>query len=206
MNYLDKRDNADIIESIRRRYILKGTAFVLLSALILVFFYVYAYDYFAERLSSVSAIAAIVLFLGGLFVLMGLHKDVFDRSWEGEILSVKSQMERSKKENVAANNKNVSVSRHVILEEYITLTVNLGHDLLIYKRPAAELSRFKKGDRVRRVRGTRYLQACRRESTIRDCVMCGAIIRESGNECPHCHMSLVKFDPPRSWGERRDKG
>ena len=205
MKYLDKETNADIIRAVIRRYVIKGSAFVLLSTVILVFFYVYAFDYFAERLSSVSAIAAIVLFLGGLFVLMGLHKDVFDRSWEGEILSIKSQMERSKKENVAANNKTVSVSRHVILEEYITLTVNLGHDLLIYKRPAAELSRFKKGDRVRRVRGTRYLQACRRESTIRDCVMCGAIIRESGNECPHCHMSLVKFDPPASWGERRDK-
>ena len=206
MKYLDKRDNADIIRAVIRRYVIKGSVFVLLSTVILVFFYVYAFDYFAERLSSVSAIAAIVLFLGGLFVLMGLHKDVFDRSWEGEILSIKSQMERSKKENVAANNKTISVNRHVILEEYITLTVNLGHDLLIYKRPAAELSRFKKGDRVRRIRGTKYLQAIRPDNTLRDCVMCGAIIRESGNECPHCHMSLVKFDPPRSWGERRDKG
>ena len=164
MKYLNKETNADIIRTVTKRYIIKGAVFVLLSAVILAFFYVYAFDYFAERLSSVSAIAAIVLFLGGLFVLMGLHKDVFDRSWEGEILSIKSQMERSKKENVAANNKTVSVNRHVVLEEYITLTVNLGHDLLIYKRPAAELSRFKKGDRVRRVRGTKYLQACRRDN------------------------------------------
>ena len=67
--------------------------------------------------------------------------------------------------------------------------------VLHWDRPAAELSRFQVGDRLRHIRNTRYLQACRKNSTVRDCVMCGALVRESGSECPQCHMSLVKFDP-----------
>ena len=196
MKYLNKETNADIIRTVTKRYIIKGAVFVLLSAVILAFFYVYAFDYFAERLSPISAAAAVLLFVGGLFVLMKLHKDVFDKSWEGEITSIKSH------EVKRGMHTSLLVAKD--MQEYLTFTINLGYDMLILERPATELARFKKGDRLRHIRGTPYLQAIRRNSDTCDCVMCGAIVRESGDTCPHCHMSLVKFDPPRAWGKKEE--
>lgn len=195
MDYLDKRDNADIIEHIRRRYFLKGTAFVFLAAVMLVFFYVYAYDYFADRLGAVNGVLAILLGVAIPFFLLKLHKDVLDKSWEGEIVARRSHLVRSRSENVGVN-KRGTVVRGMIMLEYLTLTVDTGKSVVIVDRPADELARFNIGDRLRHIKGTKYLQACRHDSTNRDCVMCGCIVRESGNECPHCNISLVKFDLP----------
>ena len=196
MKYLNKETNADIIRTIIRRYIGKGIAFILLAAAILVFFYVYAYDYFADRLGEINGLLAIPLGVAIPFFLLKLHKDVFDKSWEGEITSIKSH------EVKRGMHTSLLVAKD--MQEYLTFTINLGYDMLILERPATELARFKKGDRLRHIRGTPYLQAIRRNSDTCDCVMCGAIVRESGDTCPHCHMSLVKFDPPRAWVKKEE--
>ena len=185
MNYLDKRDNRDIIEKIRRRYFVKGIACAFLSLGVLIFFYLYAYAYFADRLGAVNGVMACILGMALPFFLLKLHKDLFDRSWEGVITGLKTHL-------VAKSRVGIRVPS---VYEYIILTVRTENDIITVDRPAAELSRFQVGDRLRHIRNTRYLQACRKNSTVRDCVMCGALVRESGSECPQCHMSLVKFDP-----------
>ena len=185
MKHLDKRDNADIIKRIRRRYFLKGSACVFLALIVLVFFYLYAYAYFADRLGTVNGVMACLIGMAAPFFLLKLHKDVFDRSWEGTITGLKTHL-------VAKSRVGIRVPN---ITEYIILTVHTKNDIITVDRPAAELSRFQVGDRLRHIRNTRYLQACRKNSTVRDCVMCGALVRESGSECPQCHMSLVKFDP-----------
>ena len=48
MKYLDRRDNRDIIEYIRRRYFIKGSVCAFLSLGVLIFFYLYGFAYFAE--------------------------------------------------------------------------------------------------------------------------------------------------------------
>jgi hypothetical protein len=184
MKYLDKRDNADIIEHIRRRYFLKGSACVFLALIVLVFFYLYAYAYFADRLGTVNGVMACILGMAAPFFLLKLHKDVFDRSWEGTITGLKTHLVAK----VTAGRVRVPT-----IHEYIILTVRTENDIITVDRPAAELSRFGVGDRLRHIKGTKYLQACRKNSSRRDCVMCGALVRESGSECPQCHMSLVKF-------------
>ena len=193
MKYLDRRDNADIIKRIKRRYILKGTAFVLLAAVILVFFYIYAYNYFADRLGAINGLLAIPLGVVIPFFALKLHKDIFDKSWEGTISSLKSHV---------VGKASVANRSESAVQEYLVLTVHTGNDVIIIDQPATYLNRFKVGDRLRHIKGTKYMQACRKDSTVRDCVMCGCIVRESGNECPHCHLSLVKFDPPASWAKK----
>ena len=183
MNYLDKRDNRDIIEKIRRRYFVKGIACAFLSLGVLIFFHLYAYAYFADRLGTVNGVMACILGMALPFFLLKLHKDLFDRSWEGVITGLKTHL-------VAKSRVGIRVPS---VYEYIILTVRTENDIITVDRPAAELSRFQVGDRLRHIRNTRYLQACRKNSTVRDCVMCGALVRESGSECPQCHMSLVKF-------------
>ncbi len=186
MMYLDKRDNRDIIEYIQRRYFIKGSACAFLSLGVLIFFYVYGYSYFAVRMGDVGAVVITLVCLGLPFFALGIHKEIFDRSWEGEIVSMKSHLVNK---SGAANR--VAVSIH----EYICLAVNTGNDIVTVDRPVSYLSRFRKGDRLRHIKGTKYLQSCR-PSGVRDCVMCGCIVRESGNECPHCGFSLVKFELP----------
>ena len=195
MNYLDKRDNRDIIEQIRRRYILKSIAFILIAAVVLIFFCEYAYAYFADRLGTVNGVMACLIGMAAPFFLLKLHKELLDRSWEGTITGLKTHLVPK----VTAGRVRVPT-----IHEYIILTVRTENDILTIDRPAAELSRFGVGDRLRHIKGTPYLQACRKNSSRRDCVMCGCLVREGGNECPHCHMSLVKFDPPKEWKKTED--
>ena len=182
MKYLDKRDNADIIEYIRRRYFIKGSACAFLSLGVLIFFYLYGFAYFAERMGEIGAAIITPVCLALPFFALKLHKDVFDKSWEGEIVSLKTHLVSK-----------ATGTRTFITREHICFTVRTEKDILLCDRPAAELARFGIGDRLRHIKGTKYLQSLRKNG-VRDCVMCGAIIRESGNTCPHCGFSLVKFD------------
>ena len=75
MKYLDKRDNADIIEHIRRRYFLKSSACVFLALIVLVFFYLYAYAYFADRLGTVNGVMACLIGMALPFFLLKLRYD-----------------------------------------------------------------------------------------------------------------------------------
>ena len=193
MNCLDKRDNRDIIEKIRRRYFVKGIACAFLSLGVLLFFYLYAYAYFADRLGTVNGVMACILGMALPFFLLKLHRDIFDRSWEGVITGLKTHLVGKMGAKVGVSKVTRSSVRGTVIEEYIILTVRTENDIVTVDRPAAELSRFQVGDRLRYIKGTRYLQACRKNSAMRDCVMCGALVRESGSECPQCGMSLVKF-------------
>lgn len=183
MNYLDKRDNRDIIEHIQKRYFIKGTVCAFLSMGVLIFFYLYAYAYFADRLGVVNGVLACLLGMALPFFLLGLHREIFDRSWEGELVSLKTHL--------VARGYGGKVPH---IYEYIILTVRTENDIVTVDRPARELSRFKVGDRLRHIRGTKYYQALRKDSSMRDCVMCGCLVRESGSDCPHCGFSLVKFE------------
>jgi len=193
MIYLDRRDNRDIIEKIQRRRIIKGFACAFLSMGVLIFFYLYAFAYFSERLGDVNAVLACLIGMALPFFLLKLHKELFDRSWEGEVVSRKSHLVRSNRANVGVNQRGTTV-RGMIMLEYLIITVDTGSSVVTVDRPADELARFNIGDRLRHIAGTKYLQACRRGSTLRDCVMCGCLVRESGSDCPHCGMSLVKFE------------
>ena len=191
MKYLDKRDNRDIIEAIQRRYFVKGVACAFLSLGVLLFFYLYAYAYFADRLGTVNGVMACILGMATPFFLLKLHKDVFGRSWEGVILT--RQTRTIREAGTRFNKLTRTASLRTKYRDDIILTVRTENDIVTVDRPAAELSRFQVGDRLRYIKGTRYLQAYRKNSTVRDCVMCGALVRESGSECPQCGMSLVKF-------------
>lgn len=191
MKYLDKRDNRDIIEAIQRRYFVKGVACAFLSLGVLIFFYLYAYAYFADRLGTVNGVMACILGMATPFFLLKLHKDVFGRSWEGVILTRQTRTIRAA--GTRFNKLTRTASLRTKYRDDIIFTVRTENDIVTVDRPAAELSRFQVGDRLRYIKGTRYLQACRKNSAMRDCVMCGALVRESGSECPQCGMSLVKF-------------
>jgi len=193
VKYLDKRDNRDIIEHIQRRYFIKGSACAFLSLGVLIFFYVYGYAYFADRMGAVNGIAACILGMVTPFFLLKLHKDVFDRSWEGKITSRKIIGISSA--GTRFNKLTRSAEFRTSVRQYVTLTVHTENDIITLHRSAAELARFGAGERLRHIKGTKYLQACR-PNGVRDCVMCGCIVRESGNECPHCGFSLVKFKLP----------
>ncbi len=195
MKYLDKRDNADIIEYIRRRYFLRGSACAFLSLGVLIFFYVYAYAYFADRMGAVNGVFACILGMATPFFVLKLHKDVFDKSWEGKIVSRKIREVSASGGGTYINKTTGKGEYSSATKQYITLTVHTGTDVIILDRPAKELARFGEGERLRHIKGTKYMQAYRKNGA-RDCVMCGAIIRESGDECPHCGFSLVKFDLP----------
>ena len=195
MKYLDKRDNRDIIEYIQRRYFIKGSACAFLSLGVLIFFYVYGYAYFADRMGAVNGIAACILGMVTPFFLLKLHKDVFDRSWEGKIISRKIREVSASGGGTYVNKITGKPGYSSATKQYITLTVHTDKDVIILDRPGKELARFGAGERLRHIKGTKYLQACR-PSGVRDCVMCGAIIREDGNTCPHCGFSLVKFELP----------
>ena len=191
MKYLDKRDNRDIIEAIQRRYFVKGVACAFLSLGVLIFFYLYAYAYFADRLGTVNGVIACILGMATPFFLLKLHKDVFGRSWEGVILTRQTRTIRAAGTRFNKLTRTASLSTKY--RDDIIFTVRTENDIVTVDRPAAELARFQVGDRLRYIKGTRYLQACRKNSAMRDCVMCGALVRESGSECPQCGMSLVKF-------------
>lgn len=193
MKYLDKRDNADIIERIRRRYFLKGSACVFLSLFVLVFFYLYAYGYFADRLGMVNGVMACLIGMAAPFFLLKLHKDVFDRSWEGKIVSRKIRDVSSSGDGLYFNRLTRKASFSSATRQYITLTVHTGKDVIILDRPGKELAHFGAGERLRHIKGTKYLQSLR-QNGVRDCVMCGALVREEGNTCPHCGMSMVRFE------------
>ena len=96
MNYLDKRDNCDIIEKIRRRYFVKGIACAFLSLGVLIFFHLYAYAYFVDRLGAVNGVIACILGMALPFFLLKLHRDIFDRSWEGVITGLKNTQQTLK--------------------------------------------------------------------------------------------------------------
>lgn len=202
MKYLDKRDNRDIIEAIQRRYFVKGVACAFLSLGVLIFFYLYAYAYFADRLGTVNGVMACILGMATPFFLLKLHKDVFGRSWEGVILTRQTRTIRAA--GTRFNKLTRTASLRTKYRDDIIFTVRTENDIVTVDRPAAELARFQVGDRLRYIKGTRYLQACRKNSAMRDCVMCGALVRESGSECPQCGMSLVKFDPPASWAKKEE--
>ena len=195
MKYLDKRDNRDIIEYIRRRYFIKGSACAFLSLGVLIFFYLYGFAYFAERMGTVNGIAACLIGMAIPFFALKLHKDVFDKSWEGKIVSRKIRDVSASGDGMYFNRLTRKASFSSATRQYITLTVHTGKDVIILDRPGKELARFGVGERLRHIKGTKYLQSLRKDGSS-DCVMCGAIIRESGNTCPHCGFSLVKFDLP----------
>jgi len=198
MEFLDKRDNRDIIEKIRRRRTVKGFACAFLTLGMAIFFILYGFRYFAERLNTVSAVILCVLCLALPFFLLGLPKELLDRSWEGKIISMKSHL-------VPHGRPSGGVAK---IEEWIVLTVqtssrieSVDADIKTVDRPARELSRFRVGDRLRHIAGTRYYQSLRRGSSTRDCVICGCLIRETGNTCPHCHYSIVEYPAPPNFTE-----
>lgn len=195
MKYLDKRDNRDIIEHIRRRYFIKGSACAFLALFVLVFFYLYGFAYFSDRMGTVNGIAACLIGMAIPFFALKLHKDVLDKSWEGKIVSRKIREVDASGGGTYINKTTRKPGYSSATKQYITLTVHTGTDVIILDRPGKELARFGEGEYLRHIKGTKHLQACR-PSGIRDCVMCGAIIRESGSECLHCGFSLVKFDLP----------
>ena len=73
MPCLDPRDNRDILEKIRRRYLLKGVACAFLSLGVLIFFYLYAYAYFVDRLGTVNGVMACLIGMALPFFLLKLR-------------------------------------------------------------------------------------------------------------------------------------
>ena len=75
MKYLDKRDNADIIEHIKRRYRIVGGICALLSLAFLLAFCIFGFTPFAARFGSANAVTAALLLTVLPVFLTGLsHK------------------------------------------------------------------------------------------------------------------------------------
>jgi len=185
MNYLDKRDNRDIIEKIRRRYLVKGIACAFLMIAILSFFLLYGYTAFTARMGSANAAIAWVLCMALPFFLLGLHRDLTDCSWEGKVMKREAH-------KVAKGVVKIQSS----VEKYLRLSVKVGNDIRIVDGPADVMERFLRGDRIRHIRGTKHYQLYRPGREHTDCVMCGRAADRGTHTCPHCHFSLVKYDPP----------
>ena len=184
MNYLDKRDNRDIIEKIHRRYLVKGIACAFLMIAILSFFLLYGYTAFTARMGSANAAIAWVLCMALPFFLLGLHRDLTDCSWEGKVMKREAH-------KVAKGVVKIQSS----VEKYLRLSVKVGNDIRIVDGPADVMERFLRGDRIRHIRGTKHYQLYRPGREHTDCVMCGRAADRGVHTCPHCHFSLVKFVP-----------
>ena len=184
MNYLDPRDDRDIIEKIRRRYFIKSITCVFLMLGILSFFLLYGYTAFAAKMGMANAVIAWILCTTLPVFLLKLHRDLFDRSWEGTVMKREAHQ-------VAKGTTKINAR----LEKHIRLSVQVRDDLRIVDGTADEMNRFTRGSRIRHIRGTKYYQLYRSDRNRTDCVMCGASAENPCCTCPKCGFSLVKFVP-----------
>ena len=191
MNCLDKRDNRDIIEKIRRRYFVKGLCGTALALLLSGAFLLFGWASFTERFGVGNGAAILLLLAVPPFLLLGLPRDLADRSWEGTVTAAKKVIKGKNTKSSAPNKGDDS------FDDYIRLTVDLGDGVTkTVFAPMDELSLFRSGDRIRHIRGTKHYQLYRPGREHTDCVMCGRAADRGTHTCPHCHFSLVKYDPP----------
>ncbi|MBQ4042512.1 MAG: hypothetical protein IJD06_00830 [Clostridia bacterium] len=191
MGYLDPRNNRDIIEKIRRRYLTKGVACVLSFLVEAAAFLLLGWHSFAERFGVGNGVAVFLILAAIPFFVLGLHRELADRSWEGIVTSAKKVIKEKNTKSSAPNKGDDS------FDDYIKLMVELedGETKTVFA-PMDELSLFRSGDRIRHIRGTKHYQLYRPGREHTDCVMCGRAADRGTHTCPHCHFSLVKYDPP----------
>lgn len=193
MKALDPRDNRDIIEKIRRQYLIKGIACAALSLGAAGAFALFGWESFAPRFGTGNAAAAAFLLAVLPFFLLRLHRDIADRSWEGVVLSAKKCIVKKNAKYTTAADKGDPCT------DFIKLTVQLPDgDTKTVFRPMDELCLFRKNDRIRHIRGTKHYQLWRPLRNRTDCVMCGHAAESTPHDCPKCGYSLVKFDPPEA--------
>lgn len=189
MTYLDPRDNRDIIEKIRRRYLLKSAACVLIFLGEALFFWFVRWEDFTEKFGAGNGAAVFILLAAVPFFLLGLHRDLADRSWEGLILSAQRRIGH-KREPLTAVDKGDG------LIDYTHLIIRMSDGMRkTITAPMDDIVLFRKGDRIRHIRGTKFYQLYRPGRNRTDCVMCGTAAEHPAAVCPECGFSLVKFVP-----------
>ena len=189
MPYLDPRDNRDILEKIRRRYLLKSAACVLIFLGEALFFWFVRREDITEKFGAGTGAAVFILLAAVPFFLLGLHRDLADHSWEGLILSAQRRIGH-KREPLTAVDKGDG------LIDYTHLIIRMSDGMRkTITAPMDDSVLFRKGDRIRHIRGTKFYQLYRPGRNRTDCVMCGTSAEHPAAVCPECGFSLVKFVP-----------
>lgn len=190
MKYLDKRDNADILARIRRRYLIKGAVSAALSLVFVLSFLLLGFSAFADRFGIGNA-GTVVFLLAILPVfLTGMDREIADRSWEGVVVSARKVIVKKREKLTAADHLDPYT-------DFIKLIIELpdGGKKTLFE-PIDELYRFPKGSRIRHIRGTKYPQLLLAERAFTDCVMCGKTAEKTDSSCPHCGYSLIHYTEP----------
>ena len=187
MGYLNKRDNADILARIRRRYRLLGGISALLSLAFLFSFLLFGFTPFAARFGSANAVTAALLLTVLPVFLTGLSQEIADRDWEGVVVSARKVIVKKREKLTASDHLDP-------YSDFIKLVIELpdGGKKTLFE-PLDDLYRFPKGSRIRHIRGTKYPQLLRADRAFTDCVMCGKTAENTCHTCPHCGFSLVHY-------------
>jgi len=186
MLYPDRQKNRDIVKRIRRCLIVKGCMAAAAALLITLLFALGGYSVCSERIGTGNA-AALWVFCAVLpFLLSGFLRDLFDRSWEGEVLSAKKRIIRRHGDWIERPDE----------EPYRDLTVLTilmpNEDIKTLYVSSDEIYLFYKGCRIRHIRGTKHYQMLREGRGKTDCVICGHVNDEVRSHCEKCGFSLVK--------------
>ena len=190
MGCLDPRRNFDIIKKIRRRYLIKNIACVLSFLVEAAAFLLLGWHSFAERFGVGNGVAVFLILAAIPFFVLGLHRELADRSWEGIVTSAKKVIKEKNTKSSAPNKGDDS------FDDYIKLMVELedGETKTVFAH-IDKLALFRSGDRIRHIRGTKHYQLYRPGRNRTDCVMCGTAAEHPAAVCPECGFSLVKFVP-----------
>ena len=149
----------------------------------------------SKMLSRVIALALVFCLSVQMMPLQIMANDYRNKQLDKQIADKQSEIEKLETEVENILGHEIGVNAAAEAQSAPVMMAANTDDIVTVDRPVSYLSRFRKGDCLRHIKGTKYLQACR-PNGVRDCVMCGCIVRESGNECPHCGFSLVKFELP----------
>ncbi len=184
MKFLHPGKNRDLTELLTRRLTLRVLSALLFAAVVLVAYGLWGWTYFYSRLGVINAVVGAVVGVLLPAVLMGLPRELTDRSFEGTVVSVKRR--------TAIRPRAMRVGPAT--EERICVLIELpdGDVKLLDERLSPRLAYFQKGDRIRHIRGTKYFQRFREGRSQIDCVLCGHATESSEEVCSFCGYSLVK--------------
>ncbi len=179
--------NPDLRTYVRRRYQKLFLIWGICTAVLAVLEIVFLWDYFVDRFNVMtSVIVAILLFLAPLFAMKG-HKLLFDRSWEGEVISV----DFTHRDGATSA---VAYQRIMVRKWYCEVYVKLDSSerVIQYEYHLAHASHTPSvavGDRVRHYRGLPHPIVLGKPMKI--CPVCGLDSASEATECLFCGHSMM---------------
>ena len=179
----------DIKKYLKTKYLNIGIKW-LLATLIVATLVVFCNESFHYIPTGAKVVIYTIILLIPAFVFK-IPKLIFDKSWEGTILSANCQevMESDHKAipKLPTLHKEISVHLEVLLpnEKIEIIDVRLG---MYNDETIGLLDRYKEGNKILHVRGTEHYQVITDKDY--NCVMCGHVINKIKKACPKCGHSL----------------